>query len=81
VHEVKNEWSYTYTPPVRFYGADKDNFTHLPLPLLPLLLHPSFLGQKMGMSFSFIPLLLGALAKLRKATINFVMFVRLSIRM
>jgi hypothetical protein len=80
-HEVKNEWSYTYTPSVRFHGADKDIFTHLPLPLLILLINSPFLGQKMGMGFSFIFLFLVALAKFRNVTISFVMFVRLSVRM
>jgi len=25
--EVKNEWSYTFTPPVCSYGMDRENFT------------------------------------------------------
>jgi hypothetical protein len=29
--EVKNEWSYTFTPPLRLHGLDRDNFTVLAL--------------------------------------------------
>jgi hypothetical protein len=25
--EVKNEWSYTFAPPIRFRGVERDNFT------------------------------------------------------
>jgi len=25
--EVKKEWSYTSTPPIRLHGLDRDNFT------------------------------------------------------
>jgi hypothetical protein len=25
--EVKNEWSYSSTPPICFHGVDRDNFT------------------------------------------------------
>jgi hypothetical protein len=37
--EVKNEWSYTSTPPVCLHGVDRDNFNlinhHLRVPLYP----------------------------------------------
>jgi hypothetical protein len=32
--DVKNEWSYTPTPPIRLHGTENDKFTFLPLPLL-----------------------------------------------
>jgi len=25
--EVKNEWSYTFAPPIYLHGMDRDNFT------------------------------------------------------
>jgi hypothetical protein len=27
--EVENKWSFTFTPPIRLHGVDKDNYTGL----------------------------------------------------
>jgi hypothetical protein len=35
--EVKNEWSYTSTPPIHLHGVDRNNFTLIPFSYTPNL--------------------------------------------
>jgi hypothetical protein len=36
--EVKNEWSYTYSVPIRHRGVDKENFTFIIITIMNIII-------------------------------------------